>query len=191
MGKKSKAEVKFTEKPAAKKIEKPASKPAPPAKSPGKKAIGYKDLKEIGERWVVEYAKALNNSSTYEESAKGWGIDFEGAMLFVLEKSGEIADDLTVFLDLKDGKCLGIKLLAPGEKPPRPAGFTLSASFLIWKKLAFKELNPIQSIMQGKLLVQGDMTRVMRYARAAMELANAVEHTDATLFTKYDLGEAE
>jgi len=153
--------------------------------------VKYEDIEEIAEKWAEEYCEALNNSEAYEEAGKGWGIDFEGSMLFVMKKSGEIEDNLSAFLDLEDGKCLGIKILAPDENPPREPIMTLKGSFLLWKKLAFREIDPIQSLMSGKLRLEGDMSLAMRYARAAMELANATKDTDTTFFTKYDLGEEE
>ncbi|MFO7797740.1 MAG: SCP2 sterol-binding domain-containing protein [Promethearchaeati archaeon] len=151
--------------------------------------VNYEDLEEIAKKWAQEYCEALNNSQAYDEAAKGWGIDFEGSMLFVMEKSGEIEDNVSAFLDLKDGKCLGIKILKPDEDPPREPIMTLKGSFLLWKKLAFREIDPIQSLMSGKLKLEGDMSLAMRYSRAAMELANATKDTDTTFFTKYDLGE--
>jgi len=151
--------------------------------------VKFDELKEVGEKWAAEYCEALNNTPSYQEAAKGWGVDFEGGMVFVMEACGEIEDDVVSFLDLKDGNCLGIKVLKPGEKPPREPIMTLSAPFLMWRKLALKEVDPISSLMQGKLKLEGEMNLAMRYARAAMELANAVEKTDTSFFTQYDLGE--
>jgi len=151
--------------------------------------VKFEDLKEIGKAWAEEFCKALNDSPEYKQAAKGWGVDFDGGMLMVMEKSGEIEDDVSAFLDLKDGKCLGITLLAPGEKPPREPIMMLRGTFLIWKKLAFKEIDPIQTLMQGLLVLEGDMNLALRYAKAAMELTNVVEKTDTSLFTNYDLGE--
>ena len=153
--------------------------------------VKFEDLVELGKDWAAEYCKALNESASYEDAAKGWGVDFDGGMLFIMGKSGEIEDDIASFLDLKDGKCLGITIIPPGDNPPRPPTLTLRGSFLLCRKLAFKELDPIQCLMQGKLQLEGDMSLAMKYARAAMELANVVENTDTTLFTKYDLGEEE
>lgn len=150
--------------------------------------VKFQDLEEVGKKWATEYCQALNNTPSYQEAAKGWGIDFEGGMMFVMEACGEIEDDITSFLDLKDGNCLGITIIPPGGKPPREPIMTLKAPFLMWRKLAFKEIDPIQSLMQGKLRLEGEMNLAMRYARAAMELANAVEKTDTTFFTQYDLG---
>lgn len=151
--------------------------------------VKYEDLIDLGKAWAAEYCQALNNSAEYADAASGWGIDFEGAMLLAMTKSGEIEDDISAFADLKDGKCLGITILKPGEAPPREPIMTLTGSFLVWKQLAMKELDPIQSLMQGLLKLEGDMTLALRYAKAAMELANVVENTDTSFFTKYDLGE--
>ncbi len=153
--------------------------------------VKFEDLKEIGKKWAAEFCEGINNSPEYEASAKGWGVDFDGGMLFVMEKTGEIEDDISAFLDLKDGKCLGITILAPGEEPPRTPIMSLRASMLTWKKLASKEIDPIQTLMQGLLKIEGDMALALRYAKAAMELANAVESAPSSeiLFNKYDLGE--
>ena len=152
--------------------------------------VKFEELKDLGEKWAAEFCKALNNSAEYKSAAAGWGIDFDGGMLFIMEKSGEIEDDISTFLDLKDGDCLGITMLSPGEDPPRTPVMTLRASMLIWKQLASKELDPIQSLMQGLLTLDGDMGLALRYAKAAMELANAVEQAPSSdeLFNKYDLG---
>jgi len=153
--------------------------------------VKFDELKELGEKWAAEFCEALNNSPEYKSAAAGWGVDFDGGMLFVMEKSGEIEDNILAFLDLKDGDCLGITILPPGEDPPKEPIMTLRASMLIWKRLASKELDPIQSLMQGLLNLEGDMSLALRYAKAAMELANAVEQAPSSdeLFNKYDLGE--
>ncbi|WXG41879.1 MAG: SCP2 sterol-binding domain-containing protein [Candidatus Freyarchaeum deiterrae] len=151
--------------------------------------VTFDEIKKMGKKWAAEYCKALNNTPEYEEAAKGWGVDFEGAMLFIMTPSGEITFDVVSFLDLKDGKCLGIKLLEPGEAPPRTPGLTLKAPMLTWKKLAFKEQNPVQALMTGELQLEGDMDLAMKYSQAAMLLADVTEKTDRSLFTSFDLGE--
>lgn len=151
--------------------------------------VTFQEIKKMGEKWAAEYCKALNNSPEYQEAAKGWGVGFEGAMLFIMTGSGEITFDIFAFVDLKDGKCLGIKILEPGESPPRPPGFKLKAPMLTWRRLAFKEQNPVQALMTGELELEGDMDIVMRYAEAAMLLADITEKTDRALFTSFYLGE--
>ena len=151
--------------------------------------VKFDEIKEIGEKWAKEYCQALNDSPEYEEAAQGWGVDFEGAMLMVMEPSGELEDSIISFLDLKDGKCLGISLVELGDDPPRKPGMILKAPMLIWKKLAFKEINPIQALMTGSLKLEGNMDLAMQYSQAAMMLADITEKTDRIIFTQYDLGE--
>nr|MDO8109943.1 SCP2 sterol-binding domain-containing protein [Candidatus Sigynarchaeota archaeon] len=175
-------------KPATKPSEK-ISKPVSEAKSTTKK-VSFADVKPIADAWVKEYANALNQNAKYARAAKGWGVSFDGSLMFVMEKSGEVDTDINIFIDLKDGKCLDARLLAPGENPPRKPGMTLRCPLWMWKQVAFKEIEPISAIMQNKMKLEGDMKLAMRYASAAMELANTVEKTDRTLFTKFNIGKA-
>ncbi|MBD3230912.1 MAG: hypothetical protein GF329_22225 [Candidatus Lokiarchaeota archaeon] len=151
--------------------------------------VSFEDIKEMAISWSKEYCQALNDSDEYKEAAKGWGVDFEGAMLFIMGASGELEDNITAFIDLKDGECLGITVLAPGEDPPRKPGMELKAPLSIWKKLAFKDLNPVQALMTGELQLEGDMQLAMKYSQAAMMLADLTEKTNRSIFTKYDVGD--
>ncbi len=153
-----------------------------------KKKASYEDMKPIAEKWIAEYIIALNQNTKYARAAKTWGTTFDGSLMFVMQKSGDVDAELVFFLDLKEGKCLDAKLLPPGEQPPRKPGMTLSCPLSMWKRVAFKELEPISAILQNKMKLEGDMKLAMRYAAAALELANTVEKTDRSMFTKYDLG---
>jgi len=150
--------------------------------------VKFADLEEMAKAWADEFGNALNASETYASVAAGWGVDFDGSMLFIFEASGEIEEDIGAFLDLQDGKCLGITVLPPGEDPPRPPTLTIRAPMYNWKKVIFKELDVVGAIMQGKLALTGDMTLVMRYTRAAVELVNVAEQTNTAMFTQFDLG---
>ncbi|MHA1145238.1 MAG: SCP2 sterol-binding domain-containing protein [Candidatus Helarchaeota archaeon] len=151
--------------------------------------VTFDDIKEMGKKWAKDYCKALNSSEEYAKAAKGWGIDFEGAMMFVWDPSGELDFPIKSFIDLKDGKCLGITLLAPDEEPPRPPGMILRAPMNIWKKLANKELNPVQCLMNGDLQLEGDMGLAMQYSQAALMLADATEGTDMSFIDQFDVGD--
>ncbi|HME51089.1 MAG TPA: SCP2 sterol-binding domain-containing protein [Candidatus Lokiarchaeia archaeon] len=150
--------------------------------------VKFEDLKDIATNWAEEFSNAINASTHYARSAKKWGVDFDGCMLFVFQASGEIEEDFSIFLDLQAGKCLSIQVLAPGEESPRPAPMIVSAPMSTWKRVIFKEIDPVAALMQKQLDLVGDMSLVMRYAQAAVDLVNATEQTDRSLFTNYDLG---
>ena len=153
-----------------------------------KAVVRYKDIKDMATAWANEYAEALNNSEAYGRAAKKWGVDFDGSMLFVYLPSGELTDEFSVFLDLAEGKCLSTTVLGPGEEPPRVPTMRISAPMSKWKRVIFREVDPVSALMQGILTLEGDMSLAMRFSQAAIELVNATEQTDRTLFTQYDYG---
>ncbi|MHA1130800.1 MAG: SCP2 sterol-binding domain-containing protein [Candidatus Helarchaeota archaeon] len=146
--------------------------------------VKFADLKEDADRFAAGFCKALNENPNYEAAGKGW----KGALLLVMKACGEIEDDIVAFLDVEEGKCKRIIILGPGEEPPFEPVMTITGSMYLWRELAFKEKDPIQSLMSGALVLEGDTALAMRYARATMELANSAEKADRTILTKYDLG---
>ncbi len=147
--------------------------------------VKFADLKDEGQAWASSFCKALNENKDYAEAGKGW----KGGLLMVMNPCGEIEEGLSALLDLEDGNCRGIKVLGPGEESETKPIMTATGSMYLWKELAFQEKDPIQCLMSGLLVIEGDMALAMRYARAVMELAKTAEHTDRTLLTKFDLGE--
>ena len=65
--------------------------------------VSFDDIRDWGKKWAKEYCEALNASEEYAKAAKGWGVNFEGAMMFVWGPSGEVDFEIRTFLDLKDG----------------------------------------------------------------------------------------
>jgi putative sterol carrier protein len=133
--------------------------------------VGFKELKEISGNFTEEYCKAINENTEYAEVAKGWGVDFEGSILYLMESSGEIEDDISIYMDLKDGKCLGIYLLDPDQNPPRKPGLIIRGSLAIWNQIALRQITAMNAIMSGKLKLEGKVNLVTRYSKAAMILA--------------------
>ncbi|MFX0058689.1 MAG: SCP2 sterol-binding domain-containing protein [Candidatus Hodarchaeota archaeon] len=151
--------------------------------------VQFKDLKKISGNFTEEYCKAINENSEYAKVAKGWGVGFEGSTLYLMEASGEIEDSIGIFMDLRDGKCLGIKLLAPDAKPPRKPGLLVKGSLAIWNEIAIRQITAISAIMSGKLKLEGNINLVMRYSKAAMILAKIAgkQKFFKTLFTQFKL----
>ncbi|TXT60324.1 MAG: hypothetical protein BAJALOKI1v1_1280002 [Promethearchaeota archaeon] len=149
--------------------------------------VSFLELKPEANKFAENYKEALNNNTEYATAAKDWGVEQEGAMVLIFEASGEIEDDIKIYLDLKAGKCLDIKILKIDEEPPKEPILTVRAPMPTWKKIAFQELEVIKGLMQNLLKLEGDMGLAMRYAKAAAELANTLEKTDRTLLTKYKL----
>ncbi|MHA2429772.1 MAG: SCP2 sterol-binding domain-containing protein [Promethearchaeota archaeon] len=152
--------------------------------------LKYEGLLKLSANFTKEFCETINKSLEYYHAAKGWGVGFEGSLLWLMSASGEIKDDVKIYLNLKDGKCLGIKLLAPNEDPPRNPILILRAPLNIWKEMRTKRIKPNQFIMSGRLKIEGNISTIMRYSKAATELGKLAGRQTffKKLFTEYDLG---
>ena len=121
-------------------------------------------LKFPSDEWVKELSNKLNESETYEQSAKDW----EGDIIFVVEPDEEFDNMAYLFLGLYHGKSPDAAMI--GSEDEREAEFVLSAPFSNWRKVIEGELDPIQGMMTRKLKVKGNLIKITRYVRAAQEI---------------------
>lgn len=91
-------------------------------------------------------------------------------------------DELAVYLDLWHGKCREIKTKDIGEID---ADNELRGPYDVWKMVAIGEIDPVQAIMQNKLDLEGDLTKIMRYTRGAQELVESVKSIDTQFPSDY------
>jgi putative sterol carrier protein len=139
--------------------------------------------------WAEEYRKMVNQNKEYKESAKGWGVGWNGDFIFQIDKipvdkipfkdlPPNVAKELkeytvngTIYtvIQLKDGECTG----AYNIKDPKAAkvGFVMKGPYENWKKLARAQVDPIKALLTRQFALEGDMAKVMKYAKAANLLA--------------------
>ena len=116
------------------------------------------------ESWIQELSKLLNESPSYEQSAKDW----EGDFIFVVSADEMLEENAYLFLGLRHGKSTGAALLSSAGE--RPAEYTITAPFATWRKVIDGELDPIQGMMMRKLKLEGNLMKIMRYPKAAKEI---------------------
>ncbi|MHA1271575.1 MAG: SCP2 sterol-binding domain-containing protein [Candidatus Helarchaeota archaeon] len=118
--------------------------------------------------WAKEFCKKLNESEAYGKAAETW----EGDFVFVLEteEGGGLEEEVRMYIDLWHGKCRGTEIVNADKE----AEFIMSGPYSNWVKVAKKELDPIQGLMTGKFKLEGDMAKIMRATKAAVELVNCV-----------------
>jgi len=122
-------------------------------------------MKYMSEDWVTAYCKALNDNPKYEKAATTW----EGDFVFIAQDHPD-GGDVRIYMDLWHGKCRKAGL----AEPEKNAEFIITGTYDEWVKVAKKELDPIQGMMVGKLKLEGDMTKIMRATKAAVELVNTI-----------------
>ena len=118
------------------------------------------------DEWIKELSRQLNDSESYERSAKDW----EGDFWFLVEPDESYSETAHLFLGLYHGKSLDAAM--EPDQASRQAEFTLSAPFGTWRQVIEGKLDPIQGMMMRKLKLQGNLTKIMRYPRAAKEIVS-------------------
>ena len=121
-------------------------------------------IKFPSDDWIKELSRLLNASESYERSAKDW----EGDFIFVVEPDDAYGGTAYLFLSLLHGKSPGADMLASMDE--REAEFVIRAPFSNWRKVIEGQLEPIQGMMTKKLLLSGNMMKIMRYPKAAKEI---------------------
>ncbi|MGY5864870.1 MAG: SCP2 sterol-binding domain-containing protein [Candidatus Thorarchaeota archaeon] len=115
------------------------------------------------DEWIALYMELLNKNDLYEDAAKTW----EGDFIFEITADGEIVEEpIRFYIDLWHGKCRSAKMVGPDET----AEFTYSGPYKNWRALFDGKIDPIKGIMARKFKLDGDMGKVMRYTKAALEL---------------------
>ena len=114
--------------------------------------------------WIKELSRRLNQSESYERSAKDW----EGDFLFVVEPDEAYDDTAYLYLGLHHGKSTGAALVESEDE--RETAFVIRAPYGSWRRVIEGDLDPIQGMMMRRLKLSGNMMKIMRYPKAAQEI---------------------
>jgi putative sterol carrier protein len=118
--------------------------------------------------WVDALKKALETSQAYKEAAKNW----EGDLYIIVDPDASYKNRHVLYLDLWHGECREARVIADeNEKTPQ---YRIFGPFTNMKQILDKKVDPVQSMMTGKIKVKGDMAQIMKMPRAAVELVNCM-----------------
>ena len=118
------------------------------------------------DEWIRELSRLLNESASYERSAKDW----EGDFVFVVEADEEFDQTAYLFLGLRHGKSTGAARLASEDE--RETEFVIRAPFGVWRRVIDGELDPIRGMMTRRLKLSGNLMKIMRYPKSAQEIVS-------------------
>jgi len=120
------------------------------------------------QEWVDALKKALETSQAYEEAAKKW----EGDLYIIVEPDASYKNRHILYLDLWHGECREARAITDeSEKSPK---YRIFGPFTNMKQILDKKVDPVKSMMTGKIKVKGDMAQIMKMPRAAVELVNCM-----------------
>ena len=116
--------------------------------------------------WINKVRELLNESESYQRSAKDW----EGDFIFVVEPDEAYPDTSYLHLELYHGSSPGASLVKENELPETE--YSLNAPFSTWRRVIEGKLDPIQGMMTRQLKLKGDLMKIMRYPKAAQEIVS-------------------
>jgi len=125
--------------------------------------------------WLDAYRDAINASRDYASHGREWRL---GPVALVAQREGAagLDEDAGVWLDVHEGRCRTARLVSAAEAATAP--FCITGSFARWKQVIRGELDPIKAMMQGHLRLQGDLSAIVRYVKAAQALVVAASQVD-------------
>lgn len=116
--------------------------------------------------WIKRLGEACNNSETYRQAARNW----EGDLYFVVEPEGRLKEPVFMYIDLYHGQCR--QAFVPEDPASVTPEFTISGPLSAWKQLADGNVDPIKMLLTRKLVLKGNMAKVMRNVKAAHALVS-------------------
>ena len=124
------------------------------------------------EAWIQALMGRLNDSAAYQKAAAKW----EGDFAFIVEQ-GE-GEPTHLYMDLWHGECRSARKLdsAADESP----AFTMAAPIDTWREVLTGRLDPIKGLMQKRLALTGNMMKVLKAPKAAVEMVNCAREIDTS-----------
>jgi putative sterol carrier protein len=123
-------------------------------------------IKFLTEEWIKALMQEVNSSREYREAARSW----EGDFYFIIEPSGPGGEDVIYYMDLWHGECRSASVITDiGEKDPE---FRITAPLEKWRRVIEKKLDPIQGMITRQLKLKGNLMKIMKAPKAALELVN-------------------
>ena len=130
-------------------------------------------IKFPSKEWIEKYMEVVNDSPSYKEAAKTW----EGDFLFVIEPDDRLDEKHIFYLDLWHGDCRSVDYFQENNDLPETE-FEYAGTYSNWLKVIDGEIDPIKGILTGKFKLKGNKGKVMRAAKAAMELVNSAQKVE-------------
>ena len=123
-------------------------------------------IKFPSNEWIKALMQELNKSQAYRDAAKNW----EGDFYFIVEPEGSLKEKVIYYMDLWHGECRSACVVAD-EKEKTPE-FRILAPLSKWRRVIEKKLDPIQGLVTRQLKLQGNLMKIMKAPKAALELVN-------------------
>lgn len=122
--------------------------------------------------WIKAAMTEVNNSPSYRDAAQSW----EGDILFVVTAVPDSRKEVRLYMDLWHGECR--QAYEVNDPASLASEFVITAPMPVWRKVLDGKLDPIRGLVSRQLKLQGNMMKIMKAPRAAVELVNSCAKVD-------------
>jgi putative sterol carrier protein len=129
-------------------------------------------LRFPSDEWVKAAMEKVNSSPGYAQAAANW----EGDIVFVVTAIPDERKEVTLYMDLWHGKCRAAYEVA--DPAAQEAEFGITAPLPVWRKVLEGKLDPIRGLVSRQLKLQGNMMKIMKAPKAAVELVKSCQQVD-------------
>ena len=129
------------------------------------------------EEWTQAYKDAVNANEGYKVHGKPWTF---GAVAFVIKADPSIGlpEDVGMIMDVHEGACRGTQFVK-GMDSVQEAPFVVVADYARWRACLEGKLDPIKSMMEGKLkLTKGHLPTMLRFVESSRQLVVSATNVD-------------
>jgi len=125
--------------------------------------------------WFQDVIKVLDSDEEYKRVGAGW----EGDMIMVVEaEAGSLEKDFCFYQKPHHGEML--EAFEVGTRDEKEAAFVISGPYSVWKSIINGQADAMQSMMKGKIRVQGNMAQLMKYAKFQQLGMDALKKVETT-----------
>ena len=122
------------------------------------------------DEWVKAAMVEVNRSEAYKAAAKSW----EGDLAFVITAVPGDRKEVKLYMDLWHGQCRDAYEITESQE----SEFVIMAPLPVWKKVLEGKLDPIRGLVSRQLKMKGNIMKVMKAPKAAVELVNSCAKVD-------------
>lgn len=124
------------------------------------------------DEWIKAAMIEVNNSDKYKDAAKNW----EGDIIFSVMAVPDKVKGVSLYMDLWHGECRDAYEIS--DPSDQSSEFVITAPLPVWRKVIEGKVDPIRGLVSRQLKMKGNMMKVLKAPKAAVELVNACQNVD-------------
>lgn len=116
------------------------------------------------DEWMSEWQRRLDESEEYDEIGSGWGVDFDGSILFMVDPDDTWDEEVRYYINFEDGSVPECHEVDDDVE----TGFRLRAQYSTWKSLLEGDLNLAYAFATNRIKFAGSLSKMRQYEDASV-----------------------